>query len=118
MRNPDDVTGSWTLTKWEKDNALKSKQATADVIHVSSCELLFWMRRHLSAGRRCLINRQWAATKENILENAQSTKERQICFIFSNVDKYEMLPGNQSETFPLVCFTSTYQSHISFCNQI
>ena len=37
MRNPDDVTASWTLTKWEKDNALKSKQAAADadVIHVN-----------------------------------------------------------------------------------
>ena len=25
-----------------------------------------WMRTHLSVGRPCLINRQWAATKENI----------------------------------------------------
>ena len=32
--------------------------------------VLFWMGTHLSVRHQCLINRHWAATKENILANA------------------------------------------------
>ena len=53
------------------------------------------MRTHLSAGRQCLINRQWA-TKENIL---LSTKNYKSVLVFPEVYKYGISSWNYGNQF-------------------